>query len=194
MKIIFSTFLTFFKDDIMTHGPWPAVECIVFGGCVNRRFTSAHEVKRNLTFSFTEYGTADLLVCAHRPWLCGFAQFGLPREGSLFPPLHTYVTLTCGRQSVCPPGYALVSSTDKLQGSKDCHLNSNRLAVFQGLLVGNFIWLLWQVRVSGQWDCSRKWDPWNKGSTDGINKTHQLWSQIWKKTGKRYSEYYNGSP
>lgn len=88
----------------------------------------------------------------------------------------------------------LVSRTDKLQGSKDRPLNSNRLAVFQGLLVGNFILLLWQVRVWGQWDCSRKWDPWNKGSTDGINKTHQLWSQIWKKTGKRYNEYYNGSP
>ena len=73
VEITSSTLLTICKDDIVTQGSWGAVECVDFWGCVHRRFSLACHVKRNLTLLFTECGAAKLLVCAHQPWLCGFA-------------------------------------------------------------------------------------------------------------------------
>lgn len=131
----------------MTQGPWPAVAGIDFRSCMNCRVSVSMLGQKKPHIS---------IYWIWESWLAGFCSLTMALWICLVLFALQGITISSPAYLILPwhvPGNifalqgVLVASTVKLQGSKDRHLNSNELAVFQGLLVGNFILLLWQVSL-----------------------------------------------
>lgn len=90
-KFMFSAFVTFLRDDIMTNVPSPAAEFVVFWGSVKCSSMLAHQVKRNSRFHLLNTGQSCCWVWLIDPsFVVCLGQFALQGFTVSFPTYLSY--------------------------------------------------------------------------------------------------------